>query len=107
MNFLDYYFKVIIDENVNYILYFTFYLFLSIYLSLLCRKGRDVVECVKIRGSNYLSIKNTIPINTNIPTIGNKTNNHDTDVNPFLHNKLSNQVHNIIYKILTAKNAKL
>ena len=33
MNFLDYYFKVIIDENVNYILYFTFYLFyLFIYL---------------------------------------------------------------------------
>ena len=44
MNFLDYYFKVIIDENVNYILYFTFYLFLSIYLYLLCRKGEMLLN---------------------------------------------------------------
>ena len=84
MNFLDYYFKVI----NKIIICKTYFCFLF---------GRDV----------YCNIKNTIPINTNIPIIGRRTNNQEILVNPFLHNTLSNHVHNATYNNLTAKKAKL
>lgn len=60
-----------------------------------------------IRVLFYLNNTSPNPINTNIPIKGINTNNQDNPENPFLHNKLSNQVHKNTYNIFIAKNAKL